>query len=194
MNYPSLEEHLAGEVDDLDLPNDVEREHFEILDDGAAAWAMRKLQRVRRQQATNQAIADEEIEKIRSWLGDVNHGLERSATYFEAILSHYALRCRQDPDDGRKSISLPAGKIATRVPSPHWHINADEFVPWAETHRPDLLRVKVDPALSEIKRAFAPVFDAVPTSDVVDPDSGEIIPGIRISSGDIAATVNPDTK
>ena len=195
MNHPTLEEYLSeDDLDDLDLPDDEQREHFEILDDGAASWARRKLQRLRRQQETNQTIADAEIEKIRSWLDDVNHGLARSATYFEAILSHYALRCRQDPNDGRKSISLPAGKIATRVPSPHWHIEPEEFIPWAETHRPDLLRVRVDPSLSEIKRAFAPVFDGIPTSDAVDPDSGEIIPGIRISSSDVTATVKPDTN
>lgn len=188
MTHPTLEEHLA---DDLDLPDDLDPQHFEIEDDGAAAWAMRKLQRLRRQQRTNEAIASEEIDKIRGWLGDVNDGLERSATYFEAILSHYALRCRQNPDDGRKSISLPAGKIATRTPSPHWHVDPAHFIPWAETHRPDLLRVKIEPALSEIKRAFAPIFDA-PTSDAIDPDSGEVIPGVRISSADVTATVNPD--
>ena len=184
MNEPTLEEHLADNVDDTP-------EHYEILDDGAAAWAMRKLQRLRRQQATNAAIAAAEIEKIEAWLSDVNRSLDMNATYFEAILGHYALRCRQNPDDGRKSISLPAGKIATRIPSAHWHIDPAEFVPWAEAHRPDLLRVKVDPSLSEIKRALAAVVDA-PTSDVVDPDSGEIVPGVRISSGDISATVTPD--
>jgi len=184
VNETTLEEHLADNVDDTP-------EHYEILDDGAAAWAMRKLQRLRRQQQTNAAIAADEIEKIEGWLSDVNRSLDMNATYFEAILGHYALRCRQNPDDGRKSISLPAGKIATRIPSAHWHIDATEFIPWAEAHRPDLLRVKVDPSLSEIKRALAAVVDA-PTSDVVDPDSGEIVPGVRISSGDISATVTPD--
>jgi hypothetical protein len=179
-------------LDDEDV-EELERTHFEIENDGAAAWAMRKLRRIRQQQQTNQQVAEEEHQRVQEWLDEVNRGLNRSATYFEAILSHYALRCRQDPNDGRKSISLPTGKIATRNPALHWHVDPTEFVPWAEAHRPDLLRVKVDPALAEIKRAFAPVFDA-PTSDAVDPDSGEMIPGIRISSGDLTATVttNPN--
>jgi hypothetical protein len=172
-----------------DEANESHDESFKITDDGTASWAMRKLRKIRNQQASNFEIAERESERINEWLGSVNAPLIRDINYFEALLTEYALDCRVDPSDGRKTISLPAGKVSTRAKQPKWTVNNDEFIPWAEENFPDLIRIKKEPDLSAIKERFsgAPVAEA---DGVVVTEDGEIIPGVSIMEQEWSANIS----
>lgn len=170
------------------------RERFTIQDDGAAAWAMRKLRAIRSKQAENSRIAQDEIDRVQMWLKEVNAPLDRDASYFEGILRDYAIRCRESMDDGRKSLNLPTGKVATRVGSDKFEIDATAFLPWAKQNAPQLIRVKEEPNLSALKEFAVPPSDAPSaTSDgVAITSDGEVIPGVRVTPGELSVTVTPD--
>lgn len=171
----------------LDDLRDEARERFTITDDGAAAWAMRKLRAIRSKQADNAKIAQDERDRIDLWLAEVNAPLDRDAMYFEQILTDYALRVRENPDDGRKSLNLPAGKVATRTSQAKWQVDAEQFLGWARTSHPDLIRVKEEADLTKIKETLAVTPDGV----AVSPE-GEPVPGITVLPGGITASVTPD--
>jgi len=192
MNNPdpisSLDDYLSDSTDLAGL----EQEHFKITDDGAASWAMRKLRHIRRQQQSIDATRQQEVDRIDEWHRSATAPLEQSATYFESILSHYALLCREDPDDGRKSISLPYGKVSTRNASPKWTVDAEEFLPWATVNRPHLVRTKIEPSMSAIKEDF-PGFPVIDGESALITEDGEVVPGIVIFTPEEASvTIKPD--
>lgn len=160
------------------------REPWRIDGDRTAIWALRKLRRAHERIADNQASADAQYEQISSWLEAVNAQHQRDAAYFEGLLVDYALRCRVDPDDGRKTITLPGGKVATRTAQPKVSIDSEKFIPWAETNAPQLLRVKTEPALADIKEHITTTDSGI----AVTPD-GEVIPGVTVTAGDLTANV-----
>ena len=192
MTDPTPVEYLAdGDAPPGWTPNDLadadRPERFRVDDDSAAAWAMRKLRAIRKRQDSNRLIAEDEIDRVNSWLDEVNAPMDRHAAYFEGLLRDYALRCRENPDDGRKTLSFPSGKVSTRPGSDRWTVDPDAFLPWASTAHPDLIRVKEEPALSEMKAALR-----VPeSSDTPVTDDGEVVPGVVVSSSPVSVTIRP---
>ena len=160
---------------------------WRITDDSAAAWAMRKLRAIERRRQSNATIAEEETKRIKDWLAGVDAPLHREAQYFEAILGHYALGCRLDPADGRKTISLPAGKVSTRAGSDRWTVDNETFLTWARINAPTVIRVREEAALSEVKVTFIPTDDGRAVTD-----EGEVVPGVQVMQTGASATVSPD--
>lgn len=177
-----LEEHLAA-LDEIERP-----EHFQIDDDGAAAWAMRKLRRLRQQQASNVALAEEQIQKISDWLSKANRSSEDSMVYFENILSDYAIRQRLDHD--RKTIDLPEGKISTRTGTKKFSVDPGAFLPWARENAPDLIRVKEEPSMTEMKARLQIDDDG----EVFEPTTGEFVPGVMAVETGISVSISPDLE
>jgi hypothetical protein len=185
MTDPSLEDYL----DDLDNQPD-QPDHFRIDDDEMAAWAMRKLRRLRKRQASNAAIAQTEAERITEWLRTVNKPLEDNAHYFEGLLTDYAIRQRFDDD--RKTISLPAGKVSTRTVPPKWEVDAEPFLAWARVNAPTLIRVKEEADVKALKESVIPAFAQGDQHTAVD-ENGEVIPGVLIRTTDLpSATITVD--
>lgn len=185
MTDPSLEDYL----DDLDNQPG-QSDHFRIEDDPTAAWAMRKLRRLRKKQASNVAIAQAETERIADWLRTVNKPLEDNAQYFEGLLTDYAIRQRFEDD--RKTISLPSGKVSTRTVAPKWEVDAEPFLAWARVNAPTLIRIKEEPNLPAVKESVIPAFAQGDQHTAVD-ENGEVIPGILIRTTDLpSATITVD--
>lgn len=182
-NYPDIPTPLD------DLPEET-KQRFTITDDNAAAWAMRKLRSIRSKQAEYDQVAVDERARIDRWLDEVKAPLDRDAHFFEAILMDYAYRCRENPDDGRKSIALPTGKVSTRSTQPKWTVDTERFVEWARAHQPDLIRVREDVDLTKARQTLD-LHEASSGLVAISPD-GEIVPGITVEPGGISATVTPD--
>lgn len=172
-----------------DFKTEEVREAFVIDDDQKAAWAMRKLRSHRMKQKINEEIAAAEIARVNAWLESVNKTIENDAAYFLAHLSGYGHRVRLNPDDSRKSVVLPHGKISTRQSSRKWSVDADTFLDWARTNAPELIRVKEEPALTKIKEAYAElVVQNASVLEVITKD-GEIVPGLTIEEGSLSVSV-----
>lgn len=160
----------------------VERERFTVDDDRKATWAMRKLRTIKAAQKTNEAIAAEEISRVNEWLTDVNAPLKQDEAYFTGLLIEY-LRSRR-AEDGTKSITLPHGKINSRSGQPKWDVDSEEFLKWADATREELVRIKIEPNLAEAKKVLT-----VEGDKVIDPKTGEVVPGILIHPAEISYTV-----
>lgn len=161
-------------------------QRFRIETDMTAAWAMRKLRAVTLRRDHNSEIATKQIADIQRWEREANARHERDITFFTALLKEYALDCRYNPDDGRKTISVPGGKVQTRSGTLRWKIDNETFIAWARSSHPDLIRVKEEPALTEVKATLNVENETVFT------DTGEIVPGIEVEQGEPTATVTVD--
>lgn len=183
---PAPELDLSHPLDPVAGDDDL-RDRFRVEDDDAANWALRKLRAIRARQTDHERLAEGEIARVRDWLAEVVGPLQRDAAFFEGLLADYARRCRENPDDGRKTISLPSGSVTTRQGSPRWTVNPDAFLPWARQNFPDLIRVREEPDLASIKAAATAVDERAVTA------AGEIIPGIVIDPAtvSVAAKTTP---
>jgi hypothetical protein len=159
-------------VDDFEIIEEPAREPFRVDDDSKADWAMRKLASIRRKQAENQAIHDRELQRVAEWLLKVNTALERDAEWFEANLRPYALQQRSE---GRKSVVLPHGTIKTTAGRPKYEIENDsEFLSWAETNAPELVRMSKKKSIKKRLGALNVAEDKVISTQ------GEIIPAVKV--------------
>lgn len=179
-------ENPPGWSDDELEPDNERPERFRIDSDMTAAWAMRKLRAAMIRRDSNVEIANDQIAQIQSWLETSNRMNNRDVEFFTRLLTDYALDCRRNPDDGRKSVSVPGGKITTRTGSLRWSVDAEAFIEWARVNHPDLIRVKEEPVLTDIKTTFQ-------TKDgFVFADTGEIVPGVHVEETEPTATVKID--
>jgi len=146
-------------------------EAFTVDDDSKADWAMRKLASLRRKQAENKAIAEAEIQRVTKWLETVNTSLENDASYFEAVLTPYALLQRSE---GRKSVLLPHGTIKTTAGRPKIEIEDEEaFLAWAKESENSVIRIKTE---IDKKALNALIRD----DNQVISTQGEIVPAVRV--------------
>ena len=169
----------AVPVDDFEIIEEPAREPFIVDDDSKADWAMRKLASIRRKQADNKAIFDKEIQRVTEWLEKVNTALERDAEWFEANLKPYALLQRSE---GRKSVVLPHGTIKTTAGRVKFDIeNEEQFIAWAETSAPELVRIK-----KEIdKKALGALNQS---EDKVISTQGEIVPSVKVVPAEVSVS------
>lgn len=160
----------------------VENTDFRVTDDSSAEWAMRKLAKIRHQQEANRAIYASELLRIKEWLESVNAGLDNNASFFEGLLSPYALKQRED--EGRKSIVLPHGTVKTTKGQNKLEVDQIPFIEWATNNAPDLIRIKVEVAVDEIKKLIKDDLT------VVTPD-GEVVPSVKVIEGVPSVSFSP---
>lgn len=163
--FEDLDSFLIG--DEHELP--------ERLEDHATAERMlRSVAWRKRDLAVLEEIAESQIQATRDWIAGERKRL--STEYFEHCLQDYmAVLLEQNPK-GPRSIKLPSGTLKARAGQVQWEIDAEAFLPWAQTYAESLIRTKPEPAVSEIKKAFEPDLDR----GVVVNQAGEIVPGIRV--------------
>lgn len=146
-------------------------EGFQVTDDQKADWALRKLAVIRRKQSENKSIYDAEIIRLTEWLSAVNTALDKDASYFEAILTPYALAERSN---GRKTLVLPHGTIKTTSGQPRVEIQSEEaFITWAKENNPELLRIKTEIDKTALKALIT-------EENVVISTQGEIVPEVQV--------------
>ena len=164
------------------MPAEEAREQFVIDDDSKATWALKQLREIRRRQEINVSIAKSEMENIKTWLDQALSAEKRDEEFFIAILSRYGLEQRLE--EGRKTIKLPYGEIATREGSVEWKIEDEPFLAWAWVNAPDLIKVVETPKLAEVQKALKITDDGS-----VVTEAGEIVPGVVTTRKDPTVTV-----
>lgn len=156
-------------------------EHYKIGGKSEADWALRKLAQARAAIKENNALFEAELSRLTAWAKDVNTGPERDALYFEAILRNW--HAEQLADDPKaKTIKLPGGKLTARLAPPSLTVDDDVFIPWAQEHRSDWLRVKAEPVKADIKTQLV----VGESGDLYDPESGDQVPGVALLPADIS--------
>ncbi|GGN66348.1 host-nuclease inhibitor Gam family protein [Oceanobacillus indicireducens] len=159
----------------LDQEEQVEQEAFEIKDDQAANWALRKIKQLKEQQEENTALAEAEISKIEAWLQSVNGEAQGSIDYFQGLLAKYAMSKRES-DPKFKSKKLPNGAVRFKKQQPKWHYDDKKLVEsLKESGETDLIRIKEEPNKTALKKLFV-----VQEGKVINPGTGEVIEGVTV--------------
>lgn len=173
--YEELDLFMVGDEMELAEPpalGDVE--HVERLLRGLA-WRQRKIQQAR-------DLVESERQRLAEWLEEQE--LRYDPSFHLQVLEGYH-RARLADDPKAKTISLPSGTLTARAGQPRWDIEAEAFIPWAQTYAPELLRTKVEPALAEVKKTLG----ADPERGVAVDGTGSPVPGVHIEPADVRFTV-----
>lgn len=160
---------------------------FVIDDEQKANWALRKIRSIKEKKQTNSDIAEAEIEKIQAWESEVNHTLDNEITHFETMLTQYALKCRET-DPKFKTLKLPYGKIGFRKQQPSWTYDTDTVLSTLkQSGLTQFIRVKEELDKANFKKAVK-----VHGNSVINPDTGEIIPGVTVEEREDQIKVEVD--
>ena len=162
----SLNEHIAPAED---------KSRFIIDDDNKADWALRKIAESKNEIYKISYFADSEINRIEDWERKEKEKYESSIDYFTGLLAEYASQKRKQNSDF-KSQSLPAGRIRFKKQQPKWNVDKEKVVKSIKsTGRDDLIRIKEEPSMNDIKKAFIVV-----DGQAIDEETGQVIEGIKV--------------
>lgn len=191
MSVAELVASLDDAPDTFLTPDGSDSGRYRIPDDGAAAWAMRRLAAVRRRQREIQQVVAQEVERIEAWAAKQSEPLERDAAYFEGLLGEYARTVRDDPGDGRKSVSTPYGVVQTRATRTSWQVtDQGALLEWAKGHRSDLVTITERVLASDAARVLAASEDEA--GRVFDPVTADEVPGIVAIPGGVSVSFTLD--
>lgn len=181
-----LGDFTADEIDDTPpIPANIDE----------ADWQLRRLGRLRRRMAENQALHDARVALARKWLLEENGRLERHAAFFEQSLAAFHEHLLEG-DPKRRTVSLPAGTLKARKhPDRVDVVVPDLFVQWALAEKPGLVRTKVEPDKTAIKKFLA----VGPSAGdyglaLVDPATGEAAPGVVLVEGETSFTADVEIR
>lgn len=175
---------LAGP--DLDLPE--VRERWAITDDVVARWAFRKLNAAQAEQARIRADAQAEIDRVTAWAEQAAAGPAHDAAFFTAKLVEYRRTLEAANPKLPGSYKVATGTIKRNPGQPSTKVvEKDRFVAWALTNAPAAL--KHEPLVSAM--ADWPRKDLSEVTVIVDPSSGEVVPGVEVVEGDATYSAKP---
>lgn len=176
---------LALLADGPDLGDEEARERFRITDDDLASWAIRKLDFAGKEKARIEQACHAEIERIRAHMERAIAGPDHDISFFTARLVEYRRDLELlDPKLPKTyrvatgAISRKAGRKSTKV------TDQDAFTQWALDHTPA--------ALEYVPRVSALTgWPRTEDGRVIDPESGEIVPGVETVTGEDSYSVKP---
>lgn len=150
--------------------SELQREAFEIKDDQAADWALRRIGEIRAETADWTSYYARQAEAIQ----------ERNAGKEAYLLTHLAEYFRTRPHKVTKtqeSYPLPSGKLVYKAQQPAYEKEADKLLTYAKATCPEAVKIKEELDWAAIKGRIGAVYQ---TGEAVDSETGEVIPGLRV--------------
>lgn len=162
--------------------NEEELSGYRISGKKEAAWAVQKLKFYQGQKSENDEVAADRIAEIKAWQEKENARLQRTISFFEGALTLWHKdQVTADPNDEKAwkkdeftRISLPDGVLRATRSSRVNIQDSEAFEAWAKAHQPDWLRTRYEPIKAAIKEAGG-----------IDPETGEIAPGVEVVKNDV---------
>jgi len=179
------------DVDLADAPQSPEEwAALDVTDDAILTRLLRWATAIQRRRDRVQALVQPEIDRLEVWAAEQDAPLRERLALVEEAAKRYALDRRAATGDKVKSIATPYGKAATSTAGGGWEIaDADALIKWAQTARPDLVRVPAPEfLLADAKRVLAAV-DKAAGGDVFDPATGDLVPGLKTVPQEVRAKV-----
>lgn len=187
---PNLDDILEGDDPDFD------QEPVAAIDaDQADRW-LRRLGHLHADDRADEELANARIATINTWLMARREQRRRAVEYLERSLELW--HAANVANGAAKTITLPAGKVASRAQQPEWDFDDAAFLAWATEHAPDLVNQPAPPAPRPDKPAakkaltVAGLDRARPGDElpVVD-ENGEVVPGLVVVARGPKVTVAP---
>lgn len=173
---------------------------WEVEDDDAAEWAMRKLANARHVIEQAGAQADQWRAPIDAWEEVATASARRTAEFMEGRLAAYMLRRREETDHAVKSIPLPSGALTSKGATTA-KVQVDDDVKLAAALREHLTEAELAEvvAVTESTKVYVtPLRNLVKivehddgTRSVMLTDAGVWLPGVSIEDPTIQPTVTP---
>lgn len=172
----SLEEFLQGAVL-AEVPGEVPeapKRRFVVENAEQANWAVRKVKKIRERQAEAKALADREIAKVSAWLEQRMQSLQREEEFFASLLEEWHRKLLQE-DPRMKTVKLPEGALEIRRLPPEFRYEEEVLLGWVRENHPDCVVVKERVAWAALKKRLK-----VAGGCAVDPETGEVVPGVEV--------------
>jgi hypothetical protein len=158
--------NLIDSIENFGIPEDNEqRERFHIESKDQAAWALRKMSKIKAEIDENIMTAQAEIERITGWRDSENEKLERSAAFFEGLLYEYFMALRET-DPKLKTMKLPHGALKMRAQQPKYEYDEDALLSWAKENLPQAVVTKESVSKNPVKAHIK--------------ETGEVVPGVVV--------------
>lgn len=168
--------------------SDEDRAGYRLRSLSHLTWAMRKLAGIERERLEVSTTAQAEIDRIQDWAAREDARWARDASWFRSLAEEYALTQRA-VDPRRKSVETPYGVAKTREQAGAWEFDDAAFLAWASENHEDLVDVKVE---TRVRKGDAKKVLQVAGNGVVDPVTGEEVPGIKVGDPTVTASVSVD--
>lgn len=186
------------DVDPIDLADDLaalppEADAVPVpADELAATRLLRAYARVERDLADLNGVFDVEAGRIEARRHDVTAGLRHRRAALIAALSDYHRAVLVD-DPGRKTMHLPTGDLRSRAGRPRLVVDDDAVAcEWlADAGYDDLVQTTSKVRRADAAKRFVAVEDDAPLSLVVDPESGEVVPGMHFDPAERSFWIEP---
>lgn len=152
-------------------------DRFIIDDPEKADWALRKIQKAKRQQAENvkrvKKLNEEPqqlIDANNEWLESENKKLNESIEYFESLLNEFMNTNLQD--DPKFKFSSPYGRLSTRKSKKWTYDDAKLIERYKHT---DVVKEKLQLNKTVLKKRLKVV-----NGKAIDVDTGEVVDGVSV--------------
>lgn len=144
-------------------------EGFQIRDDSAADWALRKM-----------AEADAELQKMTDWyeaqLKAVRQKHDDAIAYFSGILQQYFASVPAKETKTMKKYALPSGELVLSKEKQDFSaIDNEALLGWCQENDPKLVQISMRPAWAEIKKRLTAT-----DSGIIDSETGMIVEGVQL--------------
>lgn len=166
---------------DPHVPADPEaRERWTIDGEATATWALRRLAAARAELARIEDRFADERDRLDRWATDASRGPLHDADFFTDKLIEYRRQLEAADPKLRATYPLPGGALKRRKGSQSVEVTDEaSFVEWATTNAPRLLTVA--PSKAAIREDLVVADEE--TGALVDPTTGEQVPGVTRSRG-----------
>lgn len=180
-SFTDMAESMCGDTPDWDT---------EPVPPESLAHADRMLARLARIERANEAdrhIYQARLDDLDGWLDRRQAVTDQQRTWLSDALAqfHRALIAR---DPKAKTLDFPSGVLKSRHQQPEWEIDGPVFVAWAAANRPELVSHPPAPvARPDVTAAKKALLIADPAAqpgvvvDAVNPETSEIVPGVRVT-------------
>lgn len=178
--------YLAGEAPPADAPDigedfDGDAQPWQVTDDGAAGWALRKIRQANRELERLEEVADLEVAAIRRWHDEASGPPANVVRFFESKLVDYRRRLEAENPDLARTYKLPGGDLTRRAGRARTTVfDEAAFTAWALQVAPEAVALK--PLTSPITKSAR--FKTTDTGHVVDLHTGEMVPGVVVTVSD----------
>jgi len=176
--------------EDVDLPSR-RAGRWEITNLGAATWAFRKIAAARAELTATDAAYTAELARLNAWREQANGPHARTVYFLDERLTAWGLAERDR--GGRATIGTPAGEVRTRKPGAPWKLTVTDkaaLIAYALANGCDGLTQPAPAGVSDLAKHLT-VVDKDGDLVCLDPESGEVVPGVAATATAYTATVVP---
>lgn len=179
---------MSDVLEPVDIPvDDTEPCPVNQMTDVIAALMMQRLdwltRRIKEAEDIARANIAAETARCNDWFIRKTKADREAAEQIQARLEEWMLDVRDATAGKVKSKSFPHGTVQTREVGGGWKPSA-ETLEWAKANRPELVQVVESFALAKAKRALAAT-----EAGVVDPVTGDLVPGLVVEPKDVKVSV-----